>query len=94
MIGRDGADGARLRDQHREQHLAYVARLDEEGRITLAGPIRDDSGDQSVGAVIVFEAANLAEARRIVDADPYVAGGVYESVTVSPFKLVFPKKPT
>ena len=91
MIGWDGADGAKRRDQHREQHVACVGDLDHEGRIILAGPIRSDDGKESIGAVIVFEAANLAEAREIIDRDPYVVGGVYESLTVNAFKQVFPE---
>ena len=91
MIGWDGSDGAKRRDQHRKQHLACVGDLDREGRIILAGPIRSEDGEKSIGAVIVFEAANLAEAREIIDRDPYVVGGVYESLTVSPFKQVFPE---
>ncbi len=91
MIGWDGPDGAGLRAKHREQHLAYVHALAEEGRIVFAGPIRSDSGDTSVGAMIVLEAGDLAEARAIVDRDPYVAGGVFESLTVNPFKQVIPE---
>jgi uncharacterized protein YciI len=91
MLGWDGSDGAKRREQHREQHLTCVGDLDREGRIILAGPIRSDDGEKSIGAVIVFEAADLAEAREIIDRDPYVVGGVYESLTVSPFKQVFPE---
>ncbi len=91
MIAHDGPDGATLRNQHRERHLAHVEKLDRAGRIVMAGPIRDDANECSIGAVIVFEAADLQDARDLVDSDPYVAGGVFESVTVRPFRQVFPK---
>ena len=93
MIGYDGPDGAARRDRHRAEHVAYWTALDRAGRVTLAGPIRDESNEASVGVVIVFEAADLSEARDIVHRDPYVTGGVFESLTVAPFKHVFPKKP-
>ncbi|HUU82956.1 MAG TPA: YciI family protein [Phycisphaerae bacterium] len=93
MIGHDGPDGPHRRGQHRDQHVAYWTAMDEAGRVTLAGPIRDESNEASTGAVIVFEAADLKDAREIVERDPYVAGGVFESLTVAPFKHVFPKKP-
>ncbi len=91
MIGWDGPDGAARRDHHREQHLAHIHELEHEGRITFAGPIRNDANDRSIGAVIVLEAADLDEARTIVDRDPFVVGGVFEKVTVRPFKQVIPE---
>ena len=91
MIGHDGPDGAARRSEHRDGHVAHLDALDAEGRILYAGPIRNDAGDTSVGAVIVFEAASLADARALVDSDPYVKGGVFETLTVSPFKKAYPK---
>ena len=93
MIGHDGPDGSAGRDRHRTEHVAFWSALDEAGRVTLAGPIRDESDAVSIGAVIVFEAADLTEARDLVSRDPYVTGGVFESLMIAPFKHVFPKKP-
>ena len=93
MIGTDGPDGPARRDQNREQHVALWEDMDTQGRITLAGPVRNATNDTSLGAVIVFEAGSLEEARSLVSRDPYVTGGVYESMMVAPFKHVFPKKP-
>ena len=67
--------------------------MDAQGRITLGGPVRNSTNDASLGAVIVFEADSLDAARKLVSRDPYVAGGVYETMLVAPFKHVFPKKP-
>ena len=90
MIARDGPDGPARRKEFRGEHVAHVCALDEAGRITLAGPLKDDANENSTGAVIVFTADSLEEARAVVDRDPYVSGGVFESVTVSPFRKVFP----
>lgn len=90
MIGWDGPRGAKRRDQHRRRHIDYIAGLHEHGKIVIAGPIKDETGDKSVGVVIVFEADNLDEAGALVAADPYVAGGVFASYEVRPFKQVFP----
>jgi len=65
--------------------------LNDAGRIACAGPIKSEEGMRSTGAVIVFQAASLDDARRLVDRDPYVTGGVFETVTVSPFHVVFPE---
>ena len=93
MIGHDGPDGPAGRGRHRAEHVAHWSALDEAGRVILAGPIRDESDEVSIGAVIVFEAADLTEARDLVSRDPYVTGGVFESLMIAPFKHVFPKKP-
>jgi len=92
MIGHDGPDGAERRDRHRDAHVAFWTDLDRAGQVTLAGPIRDEQGSASVGAVIVFEAPDLGAARALVERDPYAAGGVFASLTVAPFKQVFPKQ--
>jgi uncharacterized protein YciI len=93
IIGRDGADGAARRDQHRAAHVAHIEALDRAGRILLAGTPRNETNDASVGVVIVFEACDLDEAREIANRDPFVTGGVFESLTVAPFKRVYPKQP-
>ncbi len=93
MIGNDGPDGTARRDQNRDGHVAYWTALDEQGRVTLAGPVRSADDDASLGVVIVFEAADADAARTVVANDPYVAGGVFETLMLAPFKQVFPKKP-
>ncbi len=92
MIGIDGADSAERRKQHRTAHVAHIEALDREGRITLAGTPRNDANDASVGAVVLFEASNLEEARAIANRDPFVTGGVFETFQVAPFKRVYPKE--
>jgi uncharacterized protein YciI len=42
------------------------------------------------GSLIVAEFSSLNEAQQWADADPYMAAGVYASVTVKPFKKVLP----
>ena len=93
VIGWDGPDGAQQRDEHREEHVAYISNLDRQGRVILAGPIRSDTDDKSIGVVVVLEAADLDEARRVAGRDPYVSAGVFQSLTVNPFKQVFPQQP-
>jgi uncharacterized protein YciI len=91
MIGWDGDDGAERRDAWRQQHVDHIRRLESEGRIKFAGPIKENDGTRSIGAVIVLQAADLHEARNVVNTDPFVAGGVFETLTVNPFKQVVPQ---
>ena len=90
VIGWDGPNGSELRAKHREAHVAYVTHLNDEGIVRLAGPIKNDAEDSSIGVVIVYRTDTLAAARELVNADPYVAGGVFEKLTVNPYKQVFP----
>lgn len=91
LTAQDGPDGASRRNANRDAHVAYIGALHEQGKIVIAGPILDENAKASVGAVIVFEAASLDEAKAIMHADPYVKGGVYAVMTVAPFRQVFPK---
>ncbi|MCW4629453.1 MULTISPECIES: YciI family protein [Marinomonas] len=95
IIGEDVANSLNARKQARPAHLARLETLQHEGRLVLAGPNpaidSDNPGDAGFsGSVVVAEFASLEEAKAWADADPYVAAGVYERVTVKPFKQVFP----
>ncbi|WP_148716354.1 YciI family protein [Chitinolyticbacter meiyuanensis] len=79
----------------RPAHLARLDALKNEGRLVLAGPFPAvDSIDPSPagfsGSLIVAEFASLADAAAWAEADPYRVSGVYQAVTVKPFKHVLP----
>ena len=88
MLGLDGPESAERRNQCRARHVAHIEALERQGRIVLAGTPRNDDNDASIGAVILFEARDLDEAREIASRDPFVAGGVFQTLTVAPFKRV------
>ena len=57
-------------------HLAYQRQLEEAGRLVLAGPVSDPSGELMEGAgLIIYRAATMADARALADADPMHASG-------------------
>ena len=85
IIGRDGPEAKALRPTIRSAHLAHLEIYHRQGRVKLAGPLTDGAG-----SLIVIDAADLADVRRIADADPYVTGGVFASVEIHPFMQVFP----
>lgn len=91
MIGHDGPDGGTRRRAHRQAHLDHVTRLYDEGKILFAGPIKSEDRTKSVGAIIVLTARDLTEATSIVNRDPYVSGGVFETLTIEPFQPVLPE---
>lgn len=96
IVGNDVDNSLPLRKQSREGHLARLMKLQDEGRLILAGPNpsvdSDDPGEAGFsGSVIVAEFPSLEAAQSWADADPYIAAGVYASVAVKPFKKVFPQ---
>lgn len=89
LIGRDGPRGAALRPQHRPAHLARLQPLADAGQVVHAGPLLDDAG-APCGSLVVFEAPDLASARRFAAGDPYAVEGVFASWEVLETKPVFP----
>lgn len=56
--------------------MEYLQRVAGE-RFLLAGVLGDMEIGKIDGAMIVYEAADLEEARKIADQDPIIAGGFY-----------------
>ena len=95
IIGTDKKNSLEGRKAARPAHVARLEALRDAGRLRLAGPFpaidAEDPGPAGFsGSLIVAEFASLAEARTWADADPYLAGGVYASVEVKPFRMTLP----
>ena len=58
-------------DRHREDHLAFLASLNEQGRILISG-----RRNPPVGGVVVIDAEDLEEAKAIMAEDPFAKAGV------------------
>ncbi len=95
VICEDVEDSAAARAAARPAHLARLQSLLDEGRVLIGGPHpaidSEDPGDAGfTGSLLVIDCPSLEAAKEWVDADPYIEAGVYEKVTVKPFKLVVP----
>ena len=95
IVGQDVPDSLDRRLAARPAHLERLQALQQAGRLLLAGPFPAiDSSDPGSagfsGSLIVAEFDTLADAQAWAEADSYVAAGVYASVSVKPFKRVFP----
>jgi uncharacterized protein YciI len=95
IVGQDVPDSLDRRLAARPAHLDRLHALQQAGRLLLAGPFPNvDSNDPGAagfsGSLIVAEFDSLAAAQAWADADPYVAAGVYASVSVKPFKKALP----
>lgn len=96
ILPEDFPDSLAKRLEARPAHLARLQKLQDEGRLILAGPCPAiDSNDPGpagfTGSLIVAEFASLEEAQAWARADPYVTAGVYARVVVKPFKKVWPQ---
>ena len=95
IIAEDTPGSLEKRLAARPDHLKRVTKLVDEGRLLVAGPhpVVDspDPGEAGfTGSLIVADFPTLGDAQKWADEDPYVTAGVYEKVTVKPFRKVLP----
>jgi uncharacterized protein YciI len=95
IISQDATDSLQKRLATRPAHVNRLQQLRDEGRLILAGPHpaidSEDPGPAGfTGSLVVAEFDSLEDARQWADADPYLTAGVYERITVKPFKKVLP----
>lgn len=95
ITGEDKPGSLDARLAARPAHLERLTTLQNQGRLLLAGPFpaidNENPGPAGfTGSLIIAEFDSLESAQAWADADPYVAAGVYASVTIKPFKKVLP----
>ena len=79
IYAQDKADSLEKRLSVRPAHLARLQLLHD----------NDPGAAGFTGSTVIAEFESLEAAQAWADADPYVAAGVYEHVSVKPFKKVF-----
>lgn len=95
IYSEDVENSLALRMSVREDHLARLRELQNQGRLLVAGPCpaidSENPGEAGfTGSLIIAEFNNLEDANNWADKDPYIAAGVYKNVTVKPYKKVLP----
>jgi len=95
IMSQDVENSLEKRKGARPAHLERLQQLKNEGRLLLAGPHpaidSPEPGDAGfTGSLVLAEFPSLEEAESWAQADPYLAAGVYDQVTVKPFKKVLP----
>lgn len=84
----DKSGHLQVRIDTRPAHVEHLNKLNAEGTLKFAGPFLDDDGKPN-GSLVVVEAADIAAARTIAEADPYYLAGLFEKVDVKPWNWVF-----
>ena len=95
IVSQDVEHSLALRKTARPAHIARLQQLKQQQRLILAGPNpaidNNDPGPAGfTGSIVIAEFDSLSSAQAWADADPYVTAGVYQQVSVKPFKRVLP----
>lgn len=95
IYSEDVKNSLSLRLSVREQHLARLRKLQDEGRLLVAGPCpaidSEEPGEAGfTGSLIIAEFNSLEDANSWAQDDPYIDAGVYQNVIVKPYKKVLP----
>ncbi|WP_299323030.1 YciI family protein [Parasphingopyxis sp.] len=77
-----GPESQRLRKELAQAHFAHIETIMD--KIRVAGPVRDAEGN-TIGSMLIFDAESEAEARDLLDRDPYASADIWESVEIRPF---------
>lgn len=77
-----------VRKANRDAHLAYLQSVSSQ--IIAAGPTLSDDGESMTGSVLILDFADEAAAEAFAAGDPYAQAGLFESVTIKPWRKVYP----
>jgi uncharacterized protein YciI len=87
----DRTDATGVRAGTRPAHVDYLKSLGT--TLVLAGPFLADDGATPTGSFLLVEAADKAAAAAIAAGDPYAKAGLFASVSVQAYKIVFHNPP-
>lgn len=82
---RDGEDSEKLRAMHQQAQREWMEEHSDNYR--AAGPLTNARGEY-VGSLLIIEAEDESAARATVNDDPYLVGGVWQSIRVDRFEPV------
>jgi uncharacterized protein YciI len=77
-----------VRLDNRPDHVAYLK--GQGGRIVAAGPTTTEDGAAMTGSVIIIELDDYAQAEDFARNDPYAKAGLFDTVSIRPWKKVLP----
>ncbi len=86
IVCRDKPGCLDMRLATRPQHIAYLQTYAE--RLVQAGPTLDLDG-RPCGSMLIVDVADRAEAEGFAESDPYHKTGLFESVVIRHYRMVF-----
>ena len=88
LVALDQPNSVSRRVELRPEHLKYLESLGE--KLLLAGPFLNDKGE-GVGTISLLEAETLDEARQVFGRDPFAIHGLFDQVTIKPWRATINK---
>lgn len=76
-----------VRADNRTDHVEFLKA--HRGNIVTAGPTLDDDGDGMNGSLLIVDFPDKSAAESFAANDPYAKAGLFESVIIKPWKMVF-----
>ncbi len=83
----DKPDHLQVRMDNRPTHVDYLKSYGD--KLYAAGPTLD-AAEQMNGSVVILELESQAEAEAFAANDPYAKAGLFETVSIQPWKKVLP----
>ena len=84
LVAFDQPNHVAKRLELRPEHLKFLESLGD--GLKLAGPYLNDK-DEGIGTIVLLEAANLEEARATFARDPYYQAGLFDTLSIKPWRL-------
>jgi hypothetical protein len=84
LVALDRPNHVAQRMEIRPEHLEFLASLGD--KLVMCGPFLNDAGE-GCGSIVILEADSLEDAREKLSHDPYAKAGLFEQVTVKPWRL-------
>jgi len=83
----DKTGASQIRADNRPAHVEYLKANSD--ILYVAGPTLTEDGSGMNGSLIVIDVEDRKAAETFASNDPYARAGLFESVVIKPWKLVF-----
>ena len=78
-----------VRMANRPAHVEHL--IKHERQLVTGGPLLSPDGETMIGSLLVVDMPDRAAVDAFLAADPYSKAGLFQSVTVTPYRNVFPR---
>ena len=83
----DKPGSADLRTNIRSDHITFLEK--HRNNIFIAGPILTEDSKDMIGSLLIVDFPSIKAANNFASNDPYFNAGLFESVSIKPWKMVF-----
>ncbi|NQV43701.1 MAG: YciI family protein [Rhodospirillales bacterium] len=88
IICHDKKAHGHVRMENRPAHLDYLKGYAD--KAYAVGPLLSDDGEAMIGSLLILDLEDKVAAEAFAANDPYNQAGLFDSVTIAPWKKVLP----